>query len=27
MFINRKRKEINIKIVYYGPPLSGKTTN
>jgi len=27
VFINRKRKEINIKIVYYGPPLSGKTTN
>jgi hypothetical protein len=27
MFINRKLKEINLKIVYYGPPLSGKTTN
>jgi mutual gliding-motility protein MglA len=27
MFINRKRGEINLKIVYYGPPLSGKTTN
>ncbi len=27
MFINRIRKEINLKIVYYGPPLSGKTTN
>ena len=27
MFINRKSGEINIKIVYYGPPLSGKTTN
>ncbi len=27
MFINRQRKEINIKIVYYGPPASGKTTN
>ncbi|MEN8241487.1 MAG: ADP-ribosylation factor-like protein [Chloroflexota bacterium] len=27
MFINQKLGEINIKIVYYGPPLSGKTTN
>ncbi len=27
MFINPKRREINIKIVYYGPALSGKTTN
>src|ERR1700742_1557739 len=27
MFINRKRGEINLKVVYYGPPLSGKTTN
>lgn len=27
MFINRKRSEINLKIVYYGPALSGKTTN
>jgi signal recognition particle receptor subunit beta len=27
MFINRRRKEINLKIVYYGPALSGKTTN
>ena len=27
MFINRRLKEINIKIVYYGPALSGKTTN
>lgn len=27
MFINRKSGEINIKLVYYGPPLSGKTTN
>ncbi|MFZ5516312.1 MAG: GTP-binding protein [Candidatus Zhuqueibacterota bacterium] len=27
MFINWARKEITIKIVYYGPGLSGKTTN
>lgn len=27
MFINRKTGEINLKMVYYGPPLSGKTTN
>ncbi len=27
MFINRGLKEINLKIVYYGPALSGKTTN
>lgn len=27
MFINWARKEINLKIVYYGPGLSGKTTN
>lgn len=27
MFINWKLREIQIKIVYYGPPLSGKTTN
>jgi signal recognition particle receptor subunit beta len=27
VFINPKRREINIKIVYYGPALSGKTTN
>ncbi|MBN1484191.1 MAG: gliding-motility protein MglA [Chloroflexia bacterium] len=27
MFINRRRKELNLKIVYYGPALSGKTTN
>jgi len=27
MFINRKLREINLKIVYYGPALSGKTTN
>jgi mutual gliding-motility protein MglA len=27
MFINWKSREINLKIVYYGPALSGKTTN
>jgi hypothetical protein len=27
MFINHGLKEINLKIVYYGPGLSGKTTN
>lgn len=27
MFINNVSKEISIKIVYYGPGLSGKTTN
>ena len=27
MFINWKLREINLKIVYYGPGLSGKTTN
>ena len=27
MFINWKLKEINLKIVYYGPALCGKTTN
>jgi hypothetical protein len=27
MFINWARRELNLKIVYYGPPLSGKTTN
>lgn len=27
MFVNRKLGEINFKIVYAGPPLSGKTTN
>jgi hypothetical protein len=27
MFINRRRKELALKIVYYGPALSGKTTN
>ena len=25
--VNFATKEINVKIVYYGPPLSGKTTN
>jgi hypothetical protein len=27
MFINRRKGELNLKIVYYGPALSGKTTN
>ena len=27
MFINHGLKEIHLKIVYYGPALSGKTTN
>jgi len=27
MFINWKSREINLKVVYYGPELSGKTTN
>lgn len=27
MFINWKTREINLKVVYYGPALSGKTTN
>lgn len=27
MFINWKMREINLKLVYYGPALSGKTTN
>lgn len=27
MFINWKMREITLKIVYYGPALSGKTTN
>jgi len=24
---NMKRREVSLKVVYYGPPLSGKTTN
>jgi hypothetical protein len=27
MHVNWKLREIDLKIVYYGPPLSGKTTN
>jgi mutual gliding-motility protein MglA len=27
MFINWRLREITLKIVYYGPALSGKTTN
>ncbi|MBI5305793.1 MAG: GTPase domain-containing protein [Chloroflexi bacterium] len=27
MFINWKARELNLKIVYYGPAMSGKTTN
>jgi hypothetical protein len=27
MFVNWQRRELNLKIVYYGPALSGKTTN
>lgn len=27
MFINAKLRELQIKLVYYGPALSGKTTN
>ncbi|MBN1259541.1 MAG: gliding-motility protein MglA, partial [Anaerolineae bacterium] len=27
MFINWKMRELNLKIVYYGPALSGKTTS
>lgn len=27
MFVNWKLREINLKVVYYGPALSGKTTN
>lgn len=26
-FVNFEKREINFKIVYYGPPLGGKTTN
>ena len=26
-FVNLERREISFKVVYYGPPLSGKTTN
>lgn len=26
-FVNLGKKEINFKVVYYGPPLCGKTTN
>jgi len=27
MFLNRQKRELAIKIVYYGPGMSGKTTN
>ena len=27
MFINMKDRQLNLKVVYYGPALSGKTTN
>ena len=27
MNMNWKQREIDFKVVYYGPPLSGKTTN
>lgn len=27
MFINWQQRELNLKIVYYGPALSGKTTS
>lgn len=27
MFINWNSREMQVKLVYYGPPLSGKTTN
>jgi hypothetical protein len=27
MFVNWKLRELNLKVVYYGPALSGKTTN
>jgi signal recognition particle receptor subunit beta len=26
-FVNLEKREISFKVVYYGPPLSGKTTN
>src|SRR3989338_10735177 len=26
-FINEKKKEINCKVFYFGPPLSGKSTS
>ena len=26
-FVNLSKREISFKVVYYGPPLSGKTTN
>ena len=27
MFINWRQRELYLKLIYYGPPLSGKTTN
>ena len=27
MYINYSRREITVKVVYYGPALGGKTTN
>lgn len=27
MYINWRQKELYLKLIYYGPPLSGKTTN
>jgi hypothetical protein len=26
-FINYQNREINLKVIYYGPSLAGKTTN